>query len=228
MSKTRKINDTFYIVDLGYRNEQPVALVEKTFADNSKEYIIAFDYSIKDDNIDWGYGYYYNENIDKAKEDFSRVLKGDNLADTFSEKETSEDEFNLSFYSEDEIKDLIKSNAELYYVDDGIDEAIIKFEDIPDFIVEYNRKLGMRDLKFFRVGKGTFEPDITTFGEFLNKISPELRERLIERLGALQTNEIEPKKFKIIDEEIYSYVESKLEQQQEKKVKDKKKNKEAR
>ena len=136
-NRTRKINDSFYIVDVGFRREQPVALVEKTFPNNSKEYIIAFDYSIKDDKIDWGYGYYYNENIEKAKEDFVRVLKGEDLADTFSDKEVSEDEFYLAFYSEDEIRNLIKSKAELYYVDDGIDEAIIKFEDIPDFIVEY-------------------------------------------------------------------------------------------
>ena len=126
MSETRRINDTFSVVDVGYRKEQPVALVEKTFADNSKEYIIAFDYSIENDNIDWGYGYYYNENIDKAKEDFSRVLKGENLADTFENKE---DEFQVRFYDEDEIRDLIKSNAELFYVDDGVDEAIIKFEE---------------------------------------------------------------------------------------------------
>ena len=45
----------------------------------------------------------------------------------------SEKEFEVRFYSEDEIKDLIKSKEELYYVDDGVDEAIIKFEDIPDF-----------------------------------------------------------------------------------------------
>lgn len=225
-NKNRRINDSFYIVDLGYRKEQPVALVEKTFSNGTKEYIIAFDYSIENDKIDWGYGYYYNENISKAKEDFSRVIKGDNLADTFSEKEESNDEFNLKFYSEDEIRDLIKSKTELYYVDDGVDEAIIRLEDIPDFIVEYNRKLAIRDLKFMKVGKEVYEHDLTTYGEFLNKANPELREKIINRLVALQKSEIEPKRFKIIDEEIYNYVESKLEQ--EMKREKKKKNREVR
>ena len=224
MSETRRINDTFSVVDVGYRKEQPVALVEKTFADNSKEYIIAFDYSIENDNIDWGYGYYYNENIDKAKEDFARVLKGENLADTFENKE---DEFQVRFYDEDEIRDLIKSNAELFYVDDGVDEAIIKFEDIPDFIVDYNRNFEMRNLKFFKVGKGVYEPDITTMGEYLDKINPDLRERMIDRLIALQTNESEIKKYKIIDEDVYANVEIKLAQEEMKKQK-KIKNREAR
>ena len=229
MSETRKINDTFSIVDVGYRKEQPVALVKKTFADNIKEYIIAFDYSVKDDNIDWGYGYYYNENINKAKEDFSRVLKGDNLADTFSENEVSENEFKPLFFSEDEIRKLIESKAELYYADDGVDEVIIKLEDIPDFIVEYNRKFDVRDLKFMRLNKGVFEYDITTNGEYLNKIKPELREKIIDRLVALQTNEVEPKEFKLIDENIYEYVQSKIEQEKEqKKSKNKNKNREAR
>ena len=224
MSETRRINDTFSVVDVGYRKEQPVALIEKTFADNSKEYIIAFDYSIGNDNINWGYGYYYNENIDKAKEDFTRVLKGENLADTFENKE---DEFQVRFYDEDEIRYLIKSNAELFYVDDGVDEAIIKFEDIPDFIVDYNRNFEMRNLKFFKVGKGVYEPDITTIGEYLDKINPDLRERMIDRLIALQTNESEIKKYKIIDEDVYANVEIKMAQEEMKKQK-KIKNREAR
>ena len=101
----------------------------------------------------------------------------------------SEKEFEVRFYTEDEIKELIETNEELYYVDDGVDEAIIRFEDIPDFIVDYNRNLEVRDLKFYRVGKDVYEPDITTYGEFLNTIKEDLRERMIDRLVALQTNE---------------------------------------
>ena len=228
MSETRRINDTFYLIDVGFRRQTPVALVEKTFTEKDKEYIIAIDYKVENDRINWGYGYYYDKDIKKAKEDFAKVLEGKELADTFAEKEYSEDEFKLYFYSEDEIRKLIKNKAELYYVDDGIDEAIIRFEDIPDFIVEYNQKIGMRDLKFFKVGKEVYEPDITTCGEFLDRIKPELRERLIDRLIALQTNELEPKKFKLIDEDVYGYVENKLEQEKEQKKIKNKKNKEVR
>ncbi len=139
----------------------------------------------------------------------------------------SEKEFELRFYTEEEIKKLIKSKEELYYVDDGVDEAIIKFEDIPDFIVDYNRNFDMRNLKFYRVGKDVYEPDITTMGEYLDRINPDLRERMIDRLIALQTNEAEIKKYKIIDEDVYSNVESKMEQEETKKQK-KNKNREAR
>ena len=139
----------------------------------------------------------------------------------------SEKEFEVRFYDEEEIKELIKSKAELYYVDDGVDEAIIKFEDIPDFIVDYNRNFEMRTLKFFKVGKGVYEPDITTMGEYLDRINPDLRERMIDRLIALQTNEAEIRKYKIIDEDVYANVEIKMEQEEMKKQK-KNKNKEAR
>lgn len=139
----------------------------------------------------------------------------------------SEKEFELRFYTEEEIKELIKSKEELYYVDDGVDEAIIKFEDIPDFIVDYNRNFDMRNLKFYRVGKDVYEPDITTMGEYLDRINPDLRERMIDRLIVLQTNEAEIKKYKIIDEDVYSNVESKMEQEETKKQK-KNKNREAR
>ena len=140
----------------------------------------------------------------------------------------SEKEFEVRFYSEDEIKELIKANAELYYVDDGVDEAIIKFEDIPDFIIDYNRNLEIRDLKFFKVGKDVYEPDITTYGEFLNTIKEDLRERIIDRMIALQTNEASLKKYKIIDEDLYSKVESKLEEEKEQKKTKNKNNREVR
>ena len=140
----------------------------------------------------------------------------------------SEKEFEVRFYSEDEIKKLIKTNEELYYVDDGVDEAIIKFEDIPDFIIDYNRNLEIRDLKFFKVGKDVYEPDITTYGEFLNTIKEDLRERIIDRLIALQTNEASINKYKIIDEDLYSKVESKLEEEKEQKKTKNKKNREVR
>ena len=80
---TRMLDGGMYVIDLGYRNKQPVALIEKTMQDNSKEYIIAFNYKITDKKIDWAYGYYYNENISKAKQDFNKVLSGGNLANTF-------------------------------------------------------------------------------------------------------------------------------------------------
>ena len=140
----------------------------------------------------------------------------------------SEKEFEVRFYTEDEINELIETNEELYYVDDGVDEAIIRFEDIPDFIVDYNRNLEVRDLKFYRVGKDVYEPDITTYGEFLNTIKEDLRERMIDRLVALQTNESSIKKYKIIDEDLYSKVEAKLEEEKEQKKVKNKKNREVR
>ncbi len=77
----------FKIIDKGYRNDQPIALVERTFNDNSKEYIIAFYYRIDNDKLDWGYGYYYDKDISKAKQDYQKVINGGNLADTFERKE---------------------------------------------------------------------------------------------------------------------------------------------
>ena len=82
-NKTRKLGNGMYVMDVGYRNKQPVALVEKN-TDYGIEYIIAFNYKIDNDRIDWAYGYYYNDNLSKAKQDFEKVLSGGNLADTFN------------------------------------------------------------------------------------------------------------------------------------------------
>lgn len=81
--KTRMLGNGMYVMDVGYRNKQPVALVEKN-TDYGVEYIIAFNYKIDDNRIDWAYGNYYGNDLSKAKQDFNKVLSGGNLADTFA------------------------------------------------------------------------------------------------------------------------------------------------
>ena len=84
-SKTRQLDDNMYVIDVSYRNKDPIALVENT-TKYGKEYIIGFNYEITDNKIQWGYGYYYDTDISKAKNDFKKVLAGGNLADTFEKK----------------------------------------------------------------------------------------------------------------------------------------------
>lgn len=187
----------------------------------------SIEYGVKDadnvwhDEIDYDLEWF---RLDLSDEQVLEIL--DKKFDEYFPKDEKE-KFEVRFYSEEEVKELIKSEIELYYVDDGVDEAIIKFEDIPDFIVDYNRNFEMRNLKFFKVGKGVYEPDITTMGEYLDRINPDLRERMIDRLVALQTNEVEIKKYKIIDEDVYANIEIKIAQEEMKKQK-KNKNREAR
>ncbi|MBQ3408566.1 MAG: hypothetical protein IJH12_05120 [Clostridia bacterium] len=123
---------------------------------------------------------------------------------------SKEKEFKMNFYSKDEVKDLIKSEAEFYYVDTGRYGMIIKFEDIPDFIVDYNRNLAMKDLKFYSIDKDMYEPDITTMGEFLDRINPNLRERMIDRLIALQRGNAKLKEYKLLDIDVYNNVKSRI------------------
>ena len=86
---SRTLDNGIYVMDLGYRKEQPIALLEKTNGDN-KEYIVAFNYKIEDNKIEWAYGYYYNDNITKSKEDFKKVISGGNLDSTFKYVEKEE------------------------------------------------------------------------------------------------------------------------------------------
>lgn len=109
----------------------------------------------------------------------------------------------LEFYSKEETRRILERDKNLYFADDGMDEVIIKFKDIPDFIVDVNRRIGSRDLKFYKVGKTEYGPQITTIGIFLDRIRLDLRRKLINRLMKLQLNEIQPKKYKVIDELLY-------------------------
>ena len=133
--------------------------------------------------------------------------------------EEKEPEF--KFYNEEEIRKIIKSKETLYFADDGIDEVIVKAKDIPDFIVDVNIKCGSTDFKFYRVGNDVYEPEITTIGMFLDKIKPEIREKIINRLVKLQTGEIEPKDYKLIDEHQFVDMQEKMEKEKINKKKNK-------
>lgn len=81
-NKTRKLGNGMYVIDVGYRKEQPVALVKKD-TDYGLEYIVAFNYKIDNNRINWAYGSYYGNDFTKAKQDFDKVLNGGNLSKTF-------------------------------------------------------------------------------------------------------------------------------------------------
>lgn len=76
-------NGNMVIIDKGFRKDQPVALVEKSLSDNEKEYIVAMYYKVNDDKLSWGYAYYYDNDKQKAEEDYKKVISGGNLAHTF-------------------------------------------------------------------------------------------------------------------------------------------------
>ena len=80
--------DNKCILETGKRNSDKVALVEHQFKDGKKEYIVAFHYEVDDKRVKWGYGYYYGNDLKRAKKDFEKVKTGGNLADTFEEKKS--------------------------------------------------------------------------------------------------------------------------------------------
>lgn len=95
---------------------------------------------------------------------------------------------------------MLKSNERLVYADDGINEVVIRYNDISDFIVDYNDKFGQVNLTFYEYGIDTTRPIITTFGSFLNKCNPEIRMDIIDRLVYLQQGG-KVKDYKVIDED---------------------------
>lgn len=121
----------------------------------------------------------------------------------------------IKFYTEDEIEKLINEmeTERLVFIDDGIDEVIGRFKDLPDIIVDLNRKFGSKDLKIRNFIEPEEEPIIETFGMFLHKISPKDREQIIGRLIRLQQNEVEVKDYKVINiEDLLDYYKSRDEE----------------
>ena len=106
----------------------------------------------------------------------------------------------IKFYTNEEIEKLINEiqTERLVFIDDGLDEVIGRFKDLPNIIVDLNRKFGSKDLKIRNFIEPENEPIIETFGMFLHKISPEDREEIIEELNKLQQYDKEISDYKLI------------------------------
>lgn len=121
----------------------------------------------------------------------------------------------IKFYAKEDIEKLINEREieRLVFVDDGIDEVIARFKDLPDIIVDLNRKFGSRDLKIYNFIEPEDEPIITTFGMYLNKISSQDRQEIIERLNKLQQYEDDIKDYKVINiDDLLEYYRSRNEE----------------
>ena len=120
----------------------------------------------------------------------------------------------LNLYNEDEIKQLLNDKVKLVFIDNGSEEFVARYEDLPDIIVDVNEKLGhTENLKVYDFDNLILdEPILTTIGYFLDKCDPNVRTDIIDRLIGLQQGEIEVKDYKVIDEDMLDDVRIAMEQ----------------
>ncbi len=122
----------------------------------------------------------------------------------------------LKMYNEEEIKELLENEERLVYVDTGSEEIIIKYDDLADVIVDINDKIGSTDLKVYDYKNPDMDnPLLTTFGPYLNRCDPKVREDIIDRLFNLQTGNEDVKNYKVIDEDMFDDVLRELEDEME-------------
>ena len=120
----------------------------------------------------------------------------------------------LKFYNKDEIKQLLNSNERLVFIDNGSEEIVAKYDDLPDVIVDVSEKLGhTENLRVYDFKQPNLEkPLLTTIGYFLDKCDPEVRADIIDRLIALQQGEVEVKDYKVINEDMLDEIENEFEE----------------
>ncbi len=106
----------------------------------------------------------------------------------------------FEFYTKDEIKKILLRADRLLYVDNGIDEIVIKYWNLPDFIVDMSHIMKQDcNLKVYKYPAISMTPIVTTNGEFLDKCDPRVREDIIAILNALQMTK-ETRDYKVISE----------------------------
>ncbi len=101
-------------------------------------------------------------------------------------------------YTKNELLKILKEDGILFVETNLGDKYIIKKDDLADFIILEAQRTGHAvEISFFMPGINGVV--MSTYGWFLNKANPVLREEIIDRLVLLQTTEKEPKKVKVFD-----------------------------
>lgn len=120
----------------------------------------------------------------------------------------------LKQYSEEEIKQLLNDKTKLVYIDNGSEEVVARYVDLPDIIVDINEKLGhTENLKVYDFDNPNIDkPILTTIGYFLDRCNPDVRRDIIDRLMKLQMGELEVKEYKVIDEDMLDDVRKSIEE----------------
>lgn len=70
----KKLDNNLIILDTDYRNNEPIALVQKEKPYHT-EYVIAIDYVIDNNEMVWAYGHYYYD-LEIAKKEFNKIKEG--------------------------------------------------------------------------------------------------------------------------------------------------------
>lgn len=105
-------------------------------------------------------------------------------------------------YTKNELLKILKNDGILFVKTSLDDRYIIKKNDLADFIILEAQRTGHAAEMFFFM-PGISGAVITTYGWFLNKANPILREEIINRLVLLQTTDKQPNNVKVFDTDTF-------------------------
>ena len=109
-------------------------------------------------------------------------------------------------YTKEEMIDIAK-NKGFYFVETSNNGYFeIAKDDLVDFIILETKRCGHDVDMVVYTPYREDELVLTTFGWFLDRIKPKLREEIIDRLVKLQTWEEEPREVKVFDNDIFMQI----------------------
>ena len=117
-------------------------------------------------------------------------------------------EIKYKTYTKNQMLQIIHKESFVFVENNMGDNFIIRMRDIADFIMIESIRTGyIAEITMYIPGWNT--PVLTTYGCYLNRVNPLLREEIIERLVLLQTTNTEPKKVKVFDNDMFIGLSSK-------------------
>lgn len=109
-------------------------------------------------------------------------------------------------YTKEEMIDIAK-NKGFYFVETSNEDYFeIAKDDLVDFIILEAERCGHDVEISVYTPYREDEPVLTTFGWFLNRIKPKLREEIIDRLVELQMGQKEPREVKVFENDIFMQI----------------------
>lgn len=110
-------------------------------------------------------------------------------------------------YSRKQMLKIIQEDGFLFVETNLGNKYVIRKKDLADFIILEALRTGhIAQMEVYMPGIDS--PVITTFGWFLNKANPLLREEIIKRLVLLQTTNTKPRNVRVFDNDMFNKLNS--------------------
>lgn len=127
-----------------------------------------------------------------------------NYLEDMPEEELNKKDFNIRFYDYNDVVDLVKNKHKLIVVCSDNLELMVKYEDLADFIIDYNYNVCNRKIECYDYFDTMYQPFLITYGDDIDYCVDSMKDDFNQRLEKAKKEKDKDMNYKVIDPDSFN------------------------